>query len=147
MIVGPDGVAERRLAEPGWHDESLTNPTQFQDFVRDRNDISSDDVVFISPLGMTYCYDRNDRRDKATCAMTKTDAWSWLMAADQPTGGPKLGQVDFIRLLRITLRGCLPDPSLLQLARKLKFNADGVASGDVQHGRDQPMRVAACAGR
>lgn len=136
LVVGPDGKAERRLVESQWHDERLLAPTQLQAFVKERHADDDEGVVFINPTEMIYCYDREDRRDIAGCQFKRTAAWEWLLMADKPLGGDKLGQADFVRLLRITLRGCMGGDDLLRSVRTLKFNANAEASGDVQHGRE-----------
>ncbi len=130
-LVGPAGVAEKKVADPGWHKESLATPTQLLAFVEaEKKDRSA---LFLNENEVTFVRDLDDRRDVSACKLTYTPQYRWLTGES----GKQLTQPDLVRVLRITLRGALPaDSTLLTLIRKLKFQNDKGATGDIQHGRE-----------
>lgn len=129
-VVGPDGKAVKTLADPAWHHERLGTPAELVRFIEEHKGESG--VVFYGEASVVYVYDINDRRNVAVCELKTTLQYGWLL---NPTGAMR--QTDFIRLLRITLRGCLPpDSGLLSLVRNLKFNVTTDGGGTVQHGRE-----------
>jgi hypothetical protein len=132
-LIGPDGKAERRVVDPPWADFKPETPAELKRFIENHR-TGDAQAVFYNDDRVTFVFDENDRRDKATCELATTPPFDWLTTAS--TNPPILRQADFVRLLRITLRGCLPDGNLLALVRQLKFNTAGEAAGSIQHGRE-----------
>lgn len=131
FLVGPDGRAERVLAEPAWSAERLATPAELLRFIQERAGEKS--AVFFGESGATFFYDRDDRRAKASCELVTSPQYQWLAHAK----GGVMSQADLVRLLRITFRGCLPaDGNLLALVRNLKFSTAGEAAVSIQHGRE-----------
>lgn len=128
-LIGPDGKAELKTAAPAWHEEKLATPEQLAAFVKDHS--GGEGVVFYSDAGIHYVYNSEDRRDGAFCSLPKSPQWTTLANVS----GKLYKQTDFVRLLRIDLRGCLADGNLLSLVRQLKFSNDQAAAGQIEQGR------------
>lgn len=146
-LVGPDGKAELQTAEPAWHSELLDTPEELKKFIEVFQGITFDNVgadkgeadpaVFIAPGEIIFVHDLADRRDVSLCTLAQTEAYKWLAEKS----GSQMTQADFIRLLRITFRGCTSaDSVLISLLRKLQFNAASEVSGNLQHGRESVGR-------
>lgn len=147
-LVGPDGKAHRTVAGPDWHGERLATPAQLRTFVADHSAGTEDGkgVLFYDESRIVYVYDEGDRRDRAVCELVQSPQFKLLTAlSDAPKN---FDQASFVRLLRITLRGCLPpDGNLLPLVRNLKFTSGAETERDVQHGRESVGRQVTAAVR
>lgn len=130
-LVGPTGLAERKVAAPAWHNETLDTPAELRQFIKDNRKQS--DAVFFDESAIVYVYDLDDRRHRAACPLKLNPQFKWL----RDESAQQFRQPDFIRLLRITLKGCVsPDSNLLQLVRQLKFNATQDGGATIQHGKE-----------
>lgn len=130
-LIKPGGEVEKVLPEPGWHNERLADPAELSAFIRKHE--FKDGEVYYNEQRVTYVFDFNDRRDRAVCELKPSEVWTWL------TSGSKTlyGQAEFVRLLRISLRGCLPDGSrLLDLVRLIKWTGQSEAAGIIKHGQE-----------
>ena len=121
-------------AEPRAH-RPLTL-TAFTDYVR-RAAEQSDSVpiaVWYSRHQIMALLDDHTRRDCLTFALSPSPQLETLSGlASSPRW---LGQAEFIRLLRITLAGCLgPAGNLLALIRQVKFRVNSAGASEVQHQR------------
>lgn len=124
-----------RTAGPLWHNEKLDSPGELKSFIADLEGEMTGKVVYVSAQKITFCYDRDDRRDRATVDMVKSDQWKLLEALSE---SPKLyTQKEVIRLLRINFAGCLDaGTTLINLFRNVKFNAGSVADVQVNRGNE-----------
>jgi hypothetical protein len=130
-LVKPGGTVEKVLPEPGWHKENLADPAELESFIRQHP--HKDGEVYYNEQRVTYVFDFNDRRDQAVCELRPSEVWTWLTAGSKTL----YGQAEFVRLLRITLRGCLADGSrLLDLVRSIKFTGQSEAAGVIKHGQE-----------
>jgi hypothetical protein len=139
-LVGPDGKAQIQTAAPAWHNEKLDTPAELLRFAIDRSiDTIDKGAVYYNEDTIKFVYDFEDRRDVATCPLIKSAAYRWL---EKPAG--PMSQRDFIRLLRIQFRGCVPqDSGILNVVRNLKFNQNADAGANIQHGRESIGRSVA----
>ncbi|HEV7301631.1 MAG TPA: hypothetical protein VGN72_19860 [Tepidisphaeraceae bacterium] len=135
---GPAGQpinVDVRTAGPLWHNERLEDPKQLIAFITslgERGVKPEDGAVYISQSAVTYVYNFEDRRHRATCPLIMSVPWKWLSVDQKP-----LSQRDLIRLLRITFDGSLPtDSNLISLIRTVKWKSDGTVESDVQRGRE-----------
>jgi len=133
-LIGPDGKAELKLGTPTWHSEKLANPDEMKSFVKERHSLNSSGIVFYDNAGITFVFDREDRRHRATCQLRISPQYAWLLHSE--SAGRRMTQSDFIRELRISFRGCLGDGNLLALLRQLKFANSADAAAAIQHGRE-----------
>lgn len=131
FLVGPDGRAEKNVADPAWHSETLDTPAELARFADDLNLSGSGGITYLSPGRIVVVYDRHDRRSKATCDLVKSPQLQFLEAIQ----GKFLSQADMVRALRINFRGCLPGDGILSLVRELKFKVGAEAEGSIQHAR------------
>ncbi len=132
-LVKPDGTAERKLVDAPWHRESLATPEELAKFIMaaEGHDHAQ---LFYDESSVVYLFDKEDRRDRASCALKPSDQYLWLKA--QVTNPAQFRQPAFVRLVRITLAGCFPDPNFLNLVRNLKFSSGAEAAGNIQHGKE-----------
>jgi len=138
-IVTP-GAADRehkidfRVTGPIWHNERLDNPRQLIEFIKSmeaREVKAAAGAVYIGQTSITYVYDFEDRRHRATCPLIVSQPWQWL------TSPKVLTQKDAVRDLRITFDGCLPrDSSLVVALRNVKWTDDGKVEGTVIRGKE-----------
>lgn len=133
LLIEDDKVTTA-LAGADWHNETLATPDEMVRFVAASKGKQS--AVFYDDAGIIFVYDLGDRRDMASCALRLSPQHQWVL---KPAG--PMRQQEFIRLLRITLRGCLsPDSNLLGIVRNLKFSAAADGGGNIQHGRESVGR-------
>lgn len=131
-LVGPDGKADLRTSKPDWLDAKLATPAELRRFIAG-DEVDTSREVYLDESKVIYVQDVNDRRDLASCDLIQTPQYLWLTKQ----AGIALTQQELIRVLRITLRGCLPsDSTLLALIRNLKFQASQDGGVNIQHGRE-----------
>lgn len=73
---------------------------------------------------------------RAAFKLVTTEQWKWLSEASLKS----YNQIEFVRILRITLRDCLPAGNLLSIIRDVKFTANSTGAGVVNHGRQSMSR-------
>ncbi len=134
LLVDKDGIGIPTIPGAGWHSEHLDTPQELKRFIeKNLKDTAS---VFYDETKIIFVSDLADRRDIAACDLVKSEPYIFL--ASKP--GPQ-NQKDFVRTLRITLRGCLDSSSnLIQLVRDLKFTSGGEVEGSIQHGNESMGR-------
>lgn len=89
-------------------------------------------AVFYDIEAIQFVYSLNDVRTFAVCDLPASEVWTLL----QSIHTARYNQVNFVDLLRITLRGCLGDGgTLLGLVRKVRFEMGQVNQGVVDHTR------------
>jgi len=127
----PDGSAEIIDVPFNRHAITIDTPDEFARFVDDHK--TEDSRVFYDENGLTFIFSLDGKRDhRAHCPMGFTDEFKWLKnRSDQA-----MGQPNFVRLLRIDLRRCLPDSALLSIVRNLNFNTGAQGAGNLQHGKE-----------
>lgn len=133
-LVGPDGKATLTLAGPGWHGETLDTPTQLRRFIIDRK--ATKGATFVGEDRIVFVFDLDDRRDAATCPLRPSPQYLWLKGESSKP----LTQSDLVRLLRITLKGCVTADNLLPIVRQVKFDSSDGGVSTVEHGRQSMGR-------
>ena len=131
-LVGPDGLAQKVVAGPSRHREKLATPAEMAAFIDAYAGGEGKGVTYFDEQAVVYVFDGEDRRDFAVCELPKSPQYLKLAAC----ACKAMGQADFVRLLRIDLRGCLAESNLLPLVRQLKFTADRASEAAIQHGRE-----------
>lgn len=130
-LVDNSGGAKLRIAAPGWHDEHLVDIEQLGAFAQVHKTDNS--TTFVNESEAVFVKDLADRRDTATCVLIQTPQYLWL----SKQAGTALSQAELVRVLRITLRGCLDsESSLLALVRNLKFNRTADGTAELKHARE-----------
>ena len=133
MVVGANGIGTKIVADPKWHNETLETPAALYDFIKAQKTDAAYAAVFMSEGGIQYIYSLADRRDRAFVDLQHSDPFNWL----EDESGEMLTQAEIVRLLRITMRGCLSDTSkLLEILRKLNLKVTVESGGDIQHGKE-----------
>lgn len=135
----PKADAELILARPKWHGETLESPLEMEKFIADRLEkdfLKGDPAIFYGETAVVLAYDLVSRRDFARCTLQPSSQW---MALVQNANKP-MPQKDFIRLLRVTYRGCLADGNLVSTLRNIKWNNSDAGESAVQHGRESMGR-------
>lgn len=133
-LVGPDGKAEMKVADPDWHRELLATPSDLRRFIENVAD-HNDGTTFYDEQKITFVFDLDDRRNLATTTLVPTPQYIWLAQKS----GQTMTQKDFVRLLRINFRSAT-DGTLLGLVRNLKFSSNADAAGSIQQGRESMGR-------
>lgn len=134
-IHRPGHPSQLVVAAPDWHKEKLDTPAELYAFVLANRGVNS--AVFYTDEGVSFVYGMEDRRDRAFCALVKGEVFKTL----ENIHTVSMSQADFVRLLRITLRGCIPQSGLLQLVRDLKWIGDSNTAANIQHGRESIGRA------
>lgn len=133
--IGPDGHAEKLIVDPKPLAVVLDTPDALVNYANAEADKQKAEF-YCSETRIILVLDKAVRRDIATCPLPLSPQYAWLKGKTEPRT-----QRDFIRLLRIELRGCLPpDSNLLTLARSLKWQTNAETTGNVQHGKESMGR-------
>lgn len=149
--TGPITI-DRWLASPTWHDERLETPQELAAFIkmvderdpRESAEVVFDRIAFVSATRVVFCYSREDRRDRATVQLLPSEPWAWLTTRAVSNA---MSLKEFIRLLRITFAGCLPDNGrLVELYRNVTWKGTDVTNqtagrGSEALGRDIKKQV------
>lgn len=139
---GLKDAIEVKVAGPLWHNEQLATPDNLVAFIGERTAASEDGptkatskgTVYVGPTGVTYVFDFEDRRDRASVPLKTSKPWDWLVQADAGKVNA-MTQRDLIRLLRITFGGAFPAGSnLLSVIRNINFTNNATAEANIQHG-------------
>lgn len=140
FIRAADGTTTRVVAEAAPIFDKLASPTELASYLRDlaqRGRKPADGIVRVFPSGVNYGFTFADRRHQASVPLVKTSAFAAVeQLAGQNYQGVTLTQSDVYRLLRVTLRGCLPDGSTLAaVIREVKFDNGVTTSGVIDQSR------------
>jgi len=133
FLVGPDGKAQKIVADPSWHREQLATPADLKAFIESIK--VENGAIFYDEQQIVCVYDRDDRRNLATCKLQLSPQYLWLRDHSQNA----MNQLTFVRTLRIMFRNC-NETNLLALVRNLKFSSAGEAAGAIQQGRESMSR-------
>lgn len=130
-------------------DVQLKTPSALVEFVAssgwvldpEADEPSTKAEIYYDETAIVCVLDGDERRDRATCKLVLSPQYKWLRDV-----APKQAyrQTDFVRLLRIDLRGCMAvETNLLGIVRQLKFDAAQQSVSNVQHGRESIGRTIA----
>lgn len=155
MPAAPGGkladALDVRVAKPLWHNEQLRTPDDLVTFIKDKakrrgasvqqSNLDDDEeaprdggVVYIGEDQITYAFDFEDRRDRASVPLVTSKPWDWLVKADNDQIS-LMSQRDVIRTIRLTFGGALPPGStFLSLLRNINFTNNAGAQANIQHG-------------
>lgn len=130
------GVMQRIDKEPEPRAHGLTTLESFIELavaVKDQKHGPALPVIWLGEAGVELVIDDPTRRDRATLPLETTPQFQTLEVLKAGV----LKQADLVRVLRVSLAGCLPQGSgLLGLVRNLKFRNDAAGLGNLQHGRE-----------
>lgn len=136
VLVKPDGTTELIRSEPGFHGEKLESPDDLRQFITHLNSDKATlpgGATFVDEKQAVYVFDLNDRRNRAVVGLVESDLMRWVRVGSKETYTHK----DFIRLLRIDLRGVVSGgTSMLNTIRNVKFDDAGDVRSNIQHGRE-----------
>lgn len=134
-LIGPDGKAVLTLAKASWHSEALESPGEMNGFIKQRLSAEGalkNPAVFYSEKRIVLVYDFDERRDRAQCELVTSSQYATL----QSVAGKAMTQKDFIRMLRVTFRGCLSDGNLLTSLRNINWGVNESGTANIQHGQE-----------
>lgn len=133
-LVDPQGKAELQLAKPPWHNECLESPKAIEEFIADgiKKQKFADPAIFYGIKGVVLYYDRNDRRDIASCPLPFSTQYCTL----RDRNGQYMTQKDFIRMLRVTFHNSLADGGLLNILSKIRWEQNANGSSEMTHGKE-----------
>lgn len=137
--VGPDGQSELMEADPPLLRRRLDRPEDVVVFVEKLGDDErAQAAVFYDEKQIVCLPDAEDSRRRLVCKLDYTPQFAWLLNESKTP----LSQRDFVRLLRITFRGCYDlYPHLLALIRNLKWTGTSEAGAALVHGRESLGRA------
>jgi hypothetical protein len=134
-LVGPDGKAELKQATPSRHRETLNSPKELGEFALEaigQGDRIEAPTLYVNENGAVFVYSSAERLDAASCTLLVSPQYRWLL--DHSKGMQYMTQPELIQLLRITMRGCVVNPNLLGIVRKVKFSTSSDGESNIQHG-------------
>lgn len=138
--LDPDGTADKVIADAPMLFRKMDRPADVVTFIGriDPEEYRSEAAIFYDVVGVTCLPDATDNRASVFCPLELSPQMRWLTTqAKQP-----LSQRDFVRLLRIDLRGCFAAyPTLLSMVRNLRWTGTQFNDGAVSHGRESLGRA------
>lgn len=142
MLIKHDGTFTVEEPIPGYLDLVFETPQDLKRYIVETRNLNiqsiepSTQAIFLTEKAVVYIPNLNDRRDKATCPLPKSLVWK-VLESNSGNGPPAMSQKDFIRLLRVTFRGCITDGNpLLSLVKNVKYNNSGQMEANLQHGNE-----------
>lgn len=140
FISKPNGEITRHVAEPKPINDRLATPNELAAYIKDLTSRSIDPkagIVRVFPDGVNYGFEFENRRNQAHVPLIKTTAFKAIeKLAGVEYQGVYLTQPEVYRLLRVTLKGCLPQGSILpQLIREVKFDNETTVRGTFDQAR------------
>jgi hypothetical protein len=133
-LVKANGEAELLKAKPDWHSEKLATPMDLVYFIKHHGPENEAGEVYFDETAVTYVFDFADRRDRATCQLKPSEVWTWLREGNKQP----YAQAEFVRLLRIALRGCLGDSGISRA--EVRRPAGGRRVHPARQGIAEPQR-------
>lgn len=135
-LQAADGKHERVVAARKPYRTTLDTPDAFVKFVKE-NFRGAYQAIFYSFNQIVFQMEENYMDDCAECPLTVSPQFDWL----QTKSAPPMRQDAFVRLLRITLEGCVTDSNLLSRVRNLKWRSGSDSEGSIQHGKSSMSRA------
>jgi hypothetical protein len=129
-VVAINGSLERFSKTRSPVNQVFRTPADLKSYLQSLGSPNPHSSVLVGESGIVFYPSLDERRIFDRTPLTLTASIMWLKSP------ASLRQADFVRLLRTTLDGTLPDGSLLSRARKVKFRSEGQASGVVMHGHE-----------
>jgi hypothetical protein len=134
-LVNPRAATcEQQTVEPKPLALDLHSVPAFIEYVK--NQKHEDGLLTYSKGCLCFWHDKTTRRDQAFFNFNPSKQWSWLEDSDSKSIIP---HADFVRLLRVSLRGCY-DPTLLPIVRNMKWKTGSETEANIQHGRESMGR-------
>lgn len=136
MQIGPGETVTLIEIDAEPIDRWLTDPVEMVAFA-DAEATADKSAFFCDRSQIVLVIDKVKNRDKARCHLSLTRPYDVLASMAPPNQPKLLTQAEFIRLLRIDMRGCLPsDSTFLSLVRALKFENGAIVTTSQKHGRE-----------
>jgi hypothetical protein len=140
FISNPDGLIVRRVAEPKPINDRLATPAELASYIGDltqRDRKPEDGIVLVYPERIDYGFMFESRRHQAHVPLVKTTAFKVIeKLAGTEYQGVYLSQPEVYRLMRVTLRGCLTQGSILpQLIKEMKFENGTTVRGSIDQAK------------
>lgn len=134
-LLKPGGKVEMLTLEPEPLRIDLQTPQAFADWVKNRP--SENSACFYDETGLLFVPDLHTRRIRARCEFKRTSPHAWLRLSEAASAAGKairMGQKEFVKLLRFTFDGCLP-VGALDSFRNVRFTAGQVVIGQERVGK------------
>lgn len=93
-------------------------------------------VLWHDRASVVLVVDDGERRDVVTMPLQIAETYATV----EKLAARKFTQKEFVQLLRVSLRGCVVDPTLLPAVRELKFKKNASGTSGIQHGRESMGR-------
>lgn len=93
-------------------------------------------VLWHDRASVVLVVDDGERRDLVTMPLQIAETYATV----EKLATRKFTQKEFVQLLRVSLRGCVVDKTLLPAVRELKFKKNASGTSGIQHGRESMGR-------
>jgi hypothetical protein len=139
LVARPTGELTRHEAARPWRNHQCHAIADFCSYVCGGADAKVNGefppVVWYSRAGaVAILNDDASRRDRVTLPLKLSPQIEKLIQiAGLTANGGWWSQADFVRLLRISFKGCLDGISLLSVIRNVKFTTNAQGAGVIQH--------------
>lgn len=127
----PDGRYEKRTADPQPRKHVAADLDTLAEIAGEHESTAE---IWYSRAGVTLFLDKDERRNVVTMPLDLSPQIRRLAELEQHK--PAFSQAEIIRELRITFAGCLgPAGNLVEILRRVKFNATQDSDQTIQHGK------------
>ena len=128
-----NGDLLRRSAEPAPRQHTALDLQPIIDMAKTWSEYCKIVSIWASRQGVVCLLDDATRRDRVSMLLSWSEQLAVLKGFAQPTP-TWMKQEDLVRVLRISLAGCVPT-SLLPIVRKTKFRQNAEGETEVAHGK------------
>lgn len=136
-LRNPDGTVSAVYPDQPYVSDLLATPQELVAYVGKRANHSKG-IAIVTPSQVGYRFDfDNPAMDRAEVPLRFSAAWKAIAAmVGNNYSGQVMTHMDLYRLLRVTLRGCLPAGSnLATLVRTMKWTTDGQISATLEQSK------------
>lgn len=131
FLVGPEGHAEKQVAEPEPLKATMATPQELLKFIIDN--VSDQVGLIVYDETKAVFFPDATRRASATCPLKPSEPWQILSRLESSAA---LDQKALVRLLQIKFRGVLQDSdNVIAAFRNLKFSSKSDGASTVNHGK------------
>lgn len=128
-------------ARPAPRQHTLEDLAAVVDFLKRHG--GENTFVWVGPDAVVVVVDDGTRRDRATSYLRTHPQFATVKRLDEDEEGEMHNQIDFLRLLRIDLKGThASHPNLIQKFKQVKASSGNQSEGDVGHGAFAMSRAA-----
>ena len=128
----------RMVAEAAPRNYGAESPEDFANLVKRLDPELKDSLVFVGSFGVVgLMEEKTKRRERIRLKLTAAPVFADLMVLE--TARAPLAQAAFVRMLRVSLNGAVPD-SFIATCRSLKFSKSDSGNAKVQHANESMGR-------